>query len=104
MKNKNLTKRLIEAKTTQSPISDKYSAAQLKNIEDIVKPLLDATELTAYNNMSANEKGEYLSGFAENIKEWQNAKDQANNTQQGGQQGGRQQGGQQGGSKPDDGL
>ena len=104
MKNKNLTKRLIEAKTTQSPISDKYSATQLKNIEDIVKPLLDATELTAYNNMSANEKGEYLSGFAENIKEWQNAKDQANNTQQGGQQGGRQQGGQQGGSQPDDGL
>lgn len=102
MKN-NLTNRLIEAKTTQSPISDKYSAAQLKNIEDIVKPLLDASELTAYNNMSANEKGEYLSGFAENIKEWQNAKEQASNVQQRGQQG-DQQDGQQGGQQPNDGL
>ena len=101
MKN-NLTKRLIEAKTAQLPTSDNYSTAQLKYIEDIVKPLLDATELTAYNNMSANEKGEYLSGFAENIKEWQNAKEQANNPQQGGQQGGQQ--GQQGGQQPDDGL
>ena len=104
MKNKNnLTKRLIEAKTTQSAISDKYSAAQLKNIEDIVKPLLDASELTTYNNMSSNEKGEYLSGFAENIKEWQNAKEQANDAQQGSQQG-WQRGGQQGGQQPDDGL
>ena len=42
MKN-NLTKRLIEAKTTQSPISDKYSAAQLKNIEDIGIALVKAS-------------------------------------------------------------
>ena len=55
-----------------------FSAEQLAAIYDIVKPLLTVDELQEFNDMTPEDKEQYLTGFGANIQEWQKAKDAAN--------------------------
>ena len=55
-----------------------FSIEQLAAIYKVMKPLLTADELQAFNDMSPEDQEQYLTGFGANIYEWQKAKEAAN--------------------------
>lgn len=59
-----------------------YTDAQMKIIEKQVKAVLNKQELAQFENYTDEEKKEYLLGFAGNVAEWCQAKQQANSPQQ----------------------
>ena len=76
-------KHLNETDTYNVPPEDKngniqFSLPQLAAIYEVMKPLLNASELQDFNDMSPEEQEQYLTGFGANILEWKKAKEAAN--------------------------
>lgn len=77
-------------------------AAGLTKVEkelliDKIKKIMTTSELEEFNTFTEDEINEYIKGFIDNINEWRNAKESANNPQKGGDDTG-------GAPAPDDGL